>query len=554
MSSFFLKKIDIVSQDVEKLLDKKKSLIRELLILSFLIAVFSLTMPVYMMNLYERVLSSRSPETLFTLTFLAVGFISLQIILENIRSREARVFGDYFDETVRARVVKFLAEMLKYKKIEQPLQAVDEVRNFFHSNSPITLMEIPYIPIYMIFLYVLHPTLGLLATFSCLCILYFGHQSESQTKKQLMVDKRTRAQTLIQTDEFFRKHSYLQSLGIEDIYLNKWVKSHADLNAIEHQAAEKYQKLSNKIKSIFYMTQVLGLGLAALLVVLDQTTAGVLFISNMLISKCIGPMQQLGPALAAFKNFDAAWANVVGFLNAPVKDISDRLSIGVANKSLRFDSVFIKHPGSSHEIFKNFVCDAKPSDVIGIFGHSGSGKSSLIKCPIENSLISRGKIFLDEIELGHWSSQDLRASISYVPSHGGVIGNTSVIDNLTNMTGDEVVAVELAKKFGIEKSIIQLKNGFHTEIYDDFPLLSASEKKLIALARAYSIKPFILLLDEPSLNLDLPAQIKLRELINEYTQLGKVVIVSSNDPRVLEKCTKIYEIENGKIKNLINKK
>ncbi len=518
-------------------------------LISFVSNILILTGPFFMLEVYDRVLPSRSVPTLIGLAVLAGGLFCFQGILEWIRSRILVRIGNVVDEQLNRRVFDALVRLpLKARATGdglQPLRDLDQVRSFLSSAGPLALFDFPWIPIYLIICYAFHPMIGIAATIGGLILIVLTVLTEVFTRKPVLESAHYGAARNTIGEECRRNAEALHAMGMADKVGAVWGDANENYMASQRRAADVSGGFSSFSKVLRVALQSAVLGIGAWLVIQQQATAGIIIASSILTARALAPIEA---AIGSYRGFVAArqsWRRLERLLTVlPAR--KGVTSLPAPRKDLSVEGVTVAPPSSQTAIVRNVTFRLNAGSALGIIGPNAAGKSSLIRALVGIWTPVQGAVRLDGASLDQWDTAALGRHIGYVPQDiqlfdGTVAENISRFDPQTD-SKDVIAAAEQAS---IGKLILDLPNGYDTRVGEGGMLLSTGQRQRIALARALYGEPFMVVLDEPSSALDLDGDIAVTRAIKSWRAKAKMVIVVAHRPSVLEGVDFVLVIKDG---------
>jgi PrtD family type I secretion system ABC transporter len=516
---------------------------------SGLINVLMLTGPLFMLQVYDRVLPSRSVPTLVGLAILMAALYSFQALLEAIRSRVLVRVGSYLDESLAPRiydvVVRLPLRMRGGGDGTQPLRDLDHIRAFLSSGGPSALADLPWAPFYLAICFMFHWLIGVAAiiggiilTIITLCAEVFsrgpikaasGHQA---TRNSLLEASRRNA-------EVVRAMGMAQKLG------NRWSKANSEHLKSQRLASDVSGGLGSLSKALRMLLQSLVLGLGAWLVINQEASGGVIIASSILVSRALAPVEL---AIANWKGFVSArqgWKRLTNMMAMlPVEEVP--LELPTPAGTLVVEGIAAVPPSERRVVLSDISFDLKAGAGLGVIGPSASGKSSLARILVGVWPAARGKVRLDGAALEQWSPELLGTHIGYLPQDVELFDGT-VADNIGRFDHqpDAEKVIAAAKAAGAHDLILSLPNGYDTPIGEGGTSLSAGQRQRVALARAMYGDPFLVVLDEPNSNLDDEGDRALTGAIANVRRRGGIVIVIAHRPSALAAVDQVLVLANG---------
>ncbi len=512
--------------------------------------ILMLTGSFFMLEVYDRVLPSRSLPTLVALSLLAGALFVAQGGIDLIRSRVLTRIGGVLDERLSPHV--FDAMVAKPLRTggngdgQQPARDLDTVRTFLSSLGPTALFDLPWIPLYLAIIYAFHPVLGLAALAGAAVLFSLTLLTEVLTQARSRAAGATAIARLRAGEACVRNAEALTAMGFAASMRERWREHSRALTAGQRRVADVAGTLGAVSKVLRMVLQSGILAIGAYLVIRGEATAGIIIAGSILTSRALAPVEL---AIAHWKGFVAArqsWARLdkllTGLSNAPRP-----LELPAPAARLDVEAVSVAAPGGRDLIVHNVGLTLKAGQGLGIIGPSASGKSSLVRAMANVWLPARGKVRLDGAAVDQWDPERLGRHVGYLPQDVELFAGT-VADNIARFAldapADSVIAA--AKAAGVHELIIGLKNGYETDVGDQGAILSAGQRQRIALARALYGDPFLVILDEPNSNLDAEGEAALTRAIHGVRERGGIAVVVAHRPSALAALDMVLAMAHGR--------
>jgi ATP-binding cassette subfamily C protein len=511
--------------------------------------VLMLAGPLYMLQVYDRVLASRSVPTLVALTVVLVGAYAFQGVLEMIRTRivlQAALRVDLqLEGAVHDAVIRVAIQARNPGVASQPLRDLDQIRTFLTSSGPIAIVDLPWIPIFLILTFLIHPWLGMLLLVGAIILMIITLLTERASRepsRKLVRDGAMRA-GIIEGDR--RGSESALAMGMTGNLAARWSSANHDYLATMQIANNVVNSYGSASKVFRLLLQSAMLGLGAYLVIRNELTPGAMIAASIM----------LGRALAPIEIAIANWRTFIGARDSfrRLSDVLARLQshpIGTKlpkpERNLEVTDIAVVFPGGAKAIVGGVNFRLMVGEVLGILGPSGAGKTSLVRTLIGVWPMAKGVIRLDGATLDQWSTNERGRFIGYVSQQAELFDGT-IAENIARMSlqPDTEAVIRAARAAGAHDLILRLSNGYDTRIGDGGTVLSAGQKQRIALARALYGDPFLVILDEPSANLDSAGELALVQAIRACKARGAIVVIVFHHRNFIEHCDKILVLENG---------
>jgi PrtD family type I secretion system ABC transporter len=518
-------------------------------IFSFVINVLTLAPAFYMLELYDRVLSSYSNETLVMLTILVAFMIAIQYYLEYIRAhlflRTSLTMQKMMQRGVLDCMLRVSPQGISNR---HGLDDVHALQAFFSGPGLQAIFELPWVPIFLLVMYLFHPLLCLLACIGVLILValtFLEEKLSAQNQKAGQVALRKSQDFL---DAALKNIGVINALSMHDVITGRWHKIHDQALSNTVLAATKSVAVSHWSKYVRNLLTILAMGLAAYLAINDRTvTPGVMIASTIIIGRLMAPVDRL---ISSWKSFVKA-RDAYGRLNTMLASYhpwSGHITLRNVEGNLSVEKLFFAI-SKEREILRNIHFSVIAGESLGIIGNSAAGKSTLTRLLVGLDKPTSGAVRIDGADVYQWSSTgSLGSHIGYMPQSVELFIGT-VAENIARM-GDPFAhieaVIESAKLVGAHDFILRLPQGYDTEIGEAGSLLSAGQRQLVGLARALFGKPKFVVLDEPNANLDGPSELRFMRMIRELKQHKVTLVIVSHKPSILRDVDKVLVLEQGR--------
>jgi PrtD family type I secretion system ABC transporter len=513
------------------------------------INVLMLTGALFMMQVYDRVLPSRSVPTLVGLAALAGLLFLFQGVLEFIRSRLLSRVGRSLDEDLNGSVHDAIVRMPLRAPVEadglQPLRDLDQLRSFLSSPGPTALFDLPWIPLYLGLCFAFHFWIGMTAFCGALVLVALTLLAEFFGSGPAKTAARFGASRLGLAEANRRNAEVLQAMGMARRLAARWSESNAKYMDAQQRASDITGTLGTASRVFRLALQSAVLAVGAYLVIHGEATAGVIIASTILTSRALAPVEL---AIAHWKNFLSArqgWKRLTDLIGQTAEP--DRpMTLPEPSKFLMLEDVCVIPPGQQRDVVRNISLKLECGQGLGIIGPSASGKSSLARAMVGVWGPSAGKIRIDGAALDQWRPEELGRHIGYLPQDVELFDGT-VAENISRFEAevDSGAIIAAARAAEVHELILRLPEGYETRIGDSGTRLSAGQRQRIALARALYRDPFLIVLDEPNSNLDAEGDNALSQAILSVRKRGGIVVVVAHRPSALAGVDLVLALASG---------
>ena len=512
--------------------------------------ILMLTGAFFMLEVYDRVLPSRSVPTLFGLTVIAVALFAAMGVLDFIRGRILVRIGASLDERLSGRVYDTLIRLpLRAGKMTdglQPLRDLDNIRSFLSGMGPIAFCDLPWLPLYLIICFIFHPLIGLAALFGAIVLAVITLIAELRTRKPVqraahLAHSRNGIAELSQ-----RNAEALSAMGMAGRIAARWDDANRRYMDTQREASDVAGGLGSVSRVFRMMLQSGVLAIGAWLVINQQATAGIIIAGSILSARALAPVDL---AIANWKSFAAArmsWRRLSRLLSV-FPEPAAVMPLDPPKKSLSVESLSAMPPGVQKFVVQDVHFSLEAGSGLGVIGPSGSGKSCLARLLVGVWPPARGSIRLDGATLEQWTPETLGPHIGYLPQDVELLSG-NIAQNIARFEAEaraeDVLAA--ARAAGVHELIVKMPEGYETQVGDQGNALSAGQAQRIALARALYREPFLVVLDEPNSNLDAEGDEALTRAIASVRERGGIVIVIAHRPSAIAGVDYVLVMNQGR--------
>jgi ATP-binding cassette, subfamily C, bacterial PrsD len=506
-------------------------------VFSACVNVLSLTGAIYMLQISDRVLASRSVSTLVFLSLLALAAYLLLGVLDALRGRMLARIGAKFSEALMWRIYGAGAELaLKGSRpavANQAIRDLDQVQKFLSGSGPTAFFDMPFMPLFFIVSFLMHPLFGLMVIAGGVVIVVLAVQTERRTRAPTMAATVSGAARHAIAEASFRNAEVLRAMGMTGAFTQTFTEANARFAAHSLEASDAASGIGSMAKVFRAVLQSAVLGLGAYLAILGEVTPGAMIAASILIARALAPIEV---AVAHWRSFVASRQGVdrLRKLLAEVSAPERRLALPPPRSRLSVENVYVVAPGQMKPIISGVSFELRAGQGLAIIGPSASGKSTLARALIGVWPTARGRVCFDGAPIEHWDSAYLGRHVGYLPQDIELFDGT-VAANIARFEPDAHAddIIQAAHDAAAHDMILGLPQGYETRIGDDGAALSAGQRQRVALARALYGQPFVVVLDEPNSNLDSEGEDALVDAIIGIRQRGGVAVVVTHRPTAL---------------------
>jgi ATP-binding cassette subfamily C protein PrsD len=507
-------------------------------VFSGVVNLLTLSGSLYMLQVYDRVIPSRSLATLAGLSAIVAIAYLLQGYFDALRGRMLARIGALFDAKLQPQIYLALISLpLRGTRpilAQQPLRDLDQVRAFLSGAGPTAFLDMPWIPLFLIPLFLFHWAIGLVATCGAAAIVAMTLLTEYQARSAGKISAEGNAQRQLLANVLRENAEVIRALGMAGRWAGQW--SLANDRHIHHNTRllDVHANLGAMAKILRFGLQSAVLGVGAYLVVADQASGGIMIASAILMGRALAPVEV---ALANWKQFVAAREGI-GRLRAVLAVTaappSPAVTLQRPYRGLTVENLSVIVPGTQKTVISQLSFDLRAGNGLALLGASAAGKSSLAKALVGIWPAATGAVRLDGAEIDCWACDELGRHIGYLPQDVALFDGTvaSNIARFEEAATSEAI-LEAAMLSGAHEMILRLPDGYDTRIGERGIALSAGQRQRIGLARAVFGRPFLVVLDEPNANLDAEGENALARAIKTLRSGQSVVVVISHRPNAL---------------------
>jgi len=519
---------------------------------SFVVNMLMLTISIYMMQVFDRVLTSRSTETLLYLSIIAVGAVLIMALLEYIRSRIMQTIGVWLDRSLAhsgfERAVE--SELAATGARTQILRDQSEIRNFLSSPAMLTIFDVPWVPVYLAFVYMLHGSLGNIALVGAVALFIFAFLNDATTSNLMREAGKRQAKNMGDASTVVLNAEAIDALGMKGRMATRFAgendKSLADLSS----ASARSSMLLAGSKFFRLALQIALLGTGAYLVLKNEISPGAIIAASIIASRALAPLEQ---SISSWKQGVGAFASYkrLGVFHSAPRHRHGGTVLPRPEGELKVENISYIPPGAERAVISKLAFQLKPGEMLGVAGPSASGKTTLARLLVGVAGAQVGKVRLDGADVFTWPSEDLGRYIGYLPQDIELFSG-SVKENIARFSdvSDEEV-INAARQAGAHEMILRLPKGYDTQIGDSGKLLAGGQRQRIALARALLGDVRFVVLDEPNANLDSEGDQALAQALSHLKQRGITTVVLGHRMPFVEMVDKMLVLRraNGHVRS-----
>lgn len=516
---------------------------------SGVINILALIGPVFMLEVYDRVIPSQSVPTLVALGLLALGVYALSGLLDIIRSRVMVRIASSLDLTLSSRVFNVIAGASLKTPITgdalKPAQELDQIRSFIGGPGLVAFFDLPWMPVYLAVCFYIHPLFGLLTVGLMIILIGLTLITDRQTRKlmQASADALNTRNHLGQ--QAHQNAEALMAMGMLANTSTIWQKNHSTFITLQRRSIDIGGFYGGISKTLRQVVQSAALALGAWLVIQGDLSGGTMIAASIIVARTLAPAEQVIASWRSLLGAQIAWKKLLEVFSL-FPDAQSKTELPAAHRNLQVESVFAAPPGAQRLTLQNINFMVAAGTAVGVVGPSASGKSSLARVLVNAWAPARGHVRLDGAPLDLLTEQARGKLIGYLPQSVGLFTGT-VAQNIARLdpSAPDSAIVSAAQLAGVHELILQLPQGYETQVGEGGVNLSAGQRQRVALARALFGDPFLVVLDEPNSNLDAEGEQALAKAILALKARGAIVVVIAHRTNILSVIDHVLILENG---------
>jgi PrtD family type I secretion system ABC transporter len=514
---------------------------------SFFVNLLLLVPSIFMLQVFDRVLTSRSGETLLVLVLGVAIALAMSLALDYLRSRLQGVAGGIVAESLSPVVTKITVAQgarRSGRPTSEGLRDIGTLRALFSAQGLLALFDSPWLLVYVAVIWLAHPTLGLTAAAAASLMLALAFITDRVTRKEIEALQKSAAGATRWLESSIVNAEVAQAMGMTDALIARWRQKNAEAVALQRPTATRTVGMAALTRTLRQSTQVVMLAVGAWLVITAQATPGVMVACTILLGRALAPVEQVVGSWKVLAEGRAALRRLCELLDAASKE-PERMALPAPQGRLAAQQVVYRAPGSERLLLAGASLQLEPGESLAVIGPSGAGKSTLVRLLTGVWAPTAGSVRLDGADLAQWPRDDLGPWIGYVPQDVELFPGT-VAENIARLGSvDPMKVVQAAQRAGVHEMILALPAGYDTPVDPASAVVSPGQRQRIALARALYGEPRLVILDEPNSNLDGAGELALAEALKGLR--GKVtVVVVTHRTTLVQHVDKMLVLEGGK--------
>ena len=529
--------------------DKGRSLFTSAFLFSIFVNLLMLTGPIFMLQIYDRVLGSRSEATLVALFVLVAFLYAMMGVLDfargRVTARAAARFQDLMDKRVFKAVLKAESVRPGNQSAAGSLNDLETVQRFMGSPVLLAFFDMPFTPIFLAAIFIFHPWLGWLALGGGAVLVMLAVLNQWTTRQSAMEAAGLSQKAGLMADQMRTEAEMVQSLGMRGATFERWIKARGEALRRQIGAQDRAGGFTTTTKTLRLFLQSAMLALGAYLVLQNQLTAGAMIAGSILMGRALAPIELAVGQWELMQRATRGWKNLSALLSEVPED-QPRTPLPRPRAILDVHQATVVPPGETQATLRMVTFKLEPGKAMGVIGPSGAGKSTLARALTGVWRCAGGKIRLDGAALDQYDPDVLGLLVGYLPQRVSLLDGT-IAENISRLAAepDPAKIVEAAKKADAHRMIVQLPHGYDTQVSSAGGRLSGGQIQRIGLARALYGDPVLLVLDEPNSNLDNEGSEALNHAIRAMKAEGKSVLIMAHRPAAIQECDLLLVLDGG---------
>lgn len=518
-------------------------------VFSVFVNLLMLTGPLFMLQVYDRVLASRSEETLAFLLLLVTGLFFLYGLLEFVRGRVLARAGARFQSLLDLRVFEaVLRRSVVPAERALPNSAgrdLESIRMLLAGPAPFAVFDVPWTPIFMAAIFFFHPLLGTIAVGGGMVLIVLAAINQLRSRRPNAESQIAGNQAENFSEALRQNAEVVQGLGMRGVGLARWQALRQSSLGRQIVASDRMASYASASKALRFWLQSFMLAAGAWLVLQHELSAGMMIAASILLGRALAPVEQGIGQWAVMQRAIHGWKSLAEVLET-IRPEPDRISLPPPQGFVDVREVTVIAPGESVPLLRNISFSLTPGQALGVIGPSGAGKTTLAKVLTGIWPPAAGKVRLDWATLDQWPQDVLGRHIGYLPQEIGLLAGT-VAQNISRFDPDPESSriIEAGQRAGAHELLLALPQGYDTEIGAGGQRLSGGQRQRVALARALYGDPALLILDEPNANLDAEGEQALIDAIRDAKARGRTVITMAHRPGAIAACDYLLMLDKG---------
>ncbi|MFC2950939.1 type I secretion system permease/ATPase [Marinicaulis aureus] len=518
--------------------------------LSFFVNLLMLTGPLYMLQIYDRVIGSRSYETLAVITILTFALFAGMAVLDFIRGALLARAGETFEKELQDTVfdLSMDAGRAGAKSPDMPIKDLRQIRQFVASPALTAVFDAPWAPFFLLLVFMMHWLLGVVATIGLIVLLGLAIANERLSRKATAsaLTMSSGADQIVFSS--IRNAAAADAMGMRERLLKKWRDQSESASGDSLLASDSIGGLTaaTKASRLFLQSAILGTG--ALLAIQGQVTPGVMIAASIIAGRALAPVETVTSHWRQFALTGVSFKRLRGFVGI-AREKTPRTELPAPQGALSVEKLICRPGAAQKPVLKNVSFDLAPGEAVGVIGPSAAGKSTLVRALVGVEAALSGEVRLDGANIAHWDQTALGAFLGFLPQEVELFNGT-IAQNIGRFHEqiDDGAVVAAAKAAGAHEMILGLPDGYETDIGDGGRHLSAGQRQRVGLARALYGDPKLIVLDEPNSNLDSDGEAALVRAMKGAKERGATIVIVAHRTTAIGSVDKLLLLVDGEVR------
>lgn len=507
-----------------------------------------LVSPLYMLQVYDRILTSGSQDTLIWMTVIAVFLMGIYAAAEIGRRRICALAAERLEEELSERIfANFERRHDAGGRLPNDLRVLSRIRGFFANQTILPFFDLPFAPLFLAVMFIIHPLIGILGLAGGAILFTIAVIAEMTNRATNDAASQTSAKAFSLVNGLARQRSAIVSMGLSGPALTKWRATKSEAREHALRATSHEGKFSSITRSGRQTLQILILGAGGALAIAQQVSPGAIVAGSIILSRALGPIDQIVGSWRGVAAAQSAWNQILPAISQE-QTSAEYTPLPRPDAALKLDRLSVGIPDTDAPILRPFMFEVDAPQMIGIIGPNGAGKSSLLQTVSGAWSPHGGAVKLGGRELHDWAPADRGQYVGYLPQDVELLPGTVAenISRMKNVAPNNIIAA--AKVAGAHEMILALPQGYETQVgVPGIGSLSAGQRQMIGMARALFGKPVLLLLDEPTANLDPASAHQIINRLHAVAKAGTLVVVATHDLKLIRATSQLLIVENGSV-------
>lgn len=542
--------------EIEQAFDLCKASLVLIFVLSFFVNLLALTVPLYLLQIYDHVLASRSLDTLLMLTLIVIVALAVHAILEALRRAMLSRIGTWLDDRLQAPVLVAAVQSALRNDPTAAAQAwrdIGSVRSFFGGTACTALFDLPWTPIFILSMFVVHPLLGVIGLSASAVLFGFALLNEMVTRKPFARSSAVWAEGQHRFESLLHNVEAISAMGMLPGVARLLRDNQTEAKEAQRVAASRASAIQAVARFVRLLAQVVVMACAARLVIRHDISAAAIFATSILLGRSLGPVEGAIGTWKAVSSVRLGYGRLRKIMaNVPKRQRA--MELPRPNGQLSVEQITFIPPSSDIAALRRLSFAVNPGEILGVVGPSGAGKSTLGRLIAGTIAPMTGHVRLDGADIHVWLASGGHRHLGYLPQDIELFSGTvrENIARLQEAPAEDVIAA--AAIMGLHETIMRLPLGYETDIGEGGMRLSGGQRQRLGLARAFFGYPRLIVLDEPNASLDIEGEDAMRSAIEEMRRRGSTIIIIAQRLGILNIADKILVLDNGRMDAFGNRK